>query len=102
MSGAFQNADVGMAHSMFDEKGEFASPMLVPGAIFEARIDQKAWFISNVPSSVDERHDHRELEIESRSGQKDTANESQVHTGSGCQQMHGMQPLRRGLRREMP
>jgi nitrite reductase (NO-forming) len=37
----FKNADVGMAHSVFGEKGEFASPMLAPGATFEKRFDQK-------------------------------------------------------------
>ena len=37
----FQNADVGMAHSVFGEKGEFASPMLAPGATYEKRFDQK-------------------------------------------------------------
>ena len=41
MSVTFQNADVGMAHSVFGEKGEFASPMLTPGATFEKRFDQK-------------------------------------------------------------
>ena len=37
----FQNADVGMAHSVFGEKGEFASPMLAPGGTFGKRFDQK-------------------------------------------------------------
>ena len=37
----FQNADVGMAHSVFGEKGEFASPMLAPGGTFEKRFEQK-------------------------------------------------------------
>ena len=37
----FQNTDVGMAHSVFGEKGEFASPMLTPGATFTKRFDQK-------------------------------------------------------------
>jgi nitrite reductase (NO-forming) len=37
----FQNADVGMAHSVFGEKGEFASPMLTPGGTYEKRFDQK-------------------------------------------------------------
>lgn len=37
----FRNADVGMAHSVFGEKGEFASPMLAPGATYEKRFDQK-------------------------------------------------------------
>jgi len=37
----FQNADVGMAHSVFGEKGEFASPMLTPGATFTKQFDQK-------------------------------------------------------------
>jgi copper-containing nitrite reductase len=41
MSVVFKNADVGMAHSVFGEKGEFASPMLTPGATFEKRFDQK-------------------------------------------------------------
>jgi len=41
MSVIFQNADVGMPHSVFGEKGEFASPMLTPGATFEKRFDQK-------------------------------------------------------------
>jgi nitrite reductase (NO-forming) len=35
----FQNADVGMAHSVFGEKGEFASPMLAPGGTFEKRFE---------------------------------------------------------------
>ena len=37
----FQNVDLGMAHSVFGEKGEFASPMLAPGGSFEKRFDQK-------------------------------------------------------------
>ncbi|MBS1841564.1 MAG: multicopper oxidase domain-containing protein [Acidobacteria bacterium] len=37
----FKNADIGMAHSVFGEKGEFASPMLAPGATYEKRFDQK-------------------------------------------------------------
>jgi plastocyanin len=37
----FQNADVGMAHSVFGEKGESASPMLAPGGTYEKRFDQK-------------------------------------------------------------
>jgi len=37
----FQNADVGMAHSVFGEKGEFASPMLTPGATFTKQFGQK-------------------------------------------------------------
>lgn len=37
----FQNADVAMVHSVSGEKGEFASPMLVPGGTFEKRFDQK-------------------------------------------------------------
>ncbi len=37
----FKNTDVGMAHSVFGEKGEFASPMLTPGATYEKRFDQK-------------------------------------------------------------
>jgi copper-containing nitrite reductase len=38
----FVNADVGMAHSVFGEKGEFASPMLTPGATFTTEhFDQK-------------------------------------------------------------
>jgi copper-containing nitrite reductase len=41
MSVVFKNTDVGMAHSVFGEKGEFASPMLTPGAAFEKRFDQK-------------------------------------------------------------
>ena len=41
MSVIFQNADVGMTHSVFGEKGEFASPMLTPGERFEKRFDQK-------------------------------------------------------------
>ena len=41
MSVIFQNADVGMPHSVFGEKGEFASPMLTPGTTFEKRFDQK-------------------------------------------------------------
>ena len=41
MSVVFKNTDVGMAHSVFGEKGEFASPMLTPGATFEKRFDQK-------------------------------------------------------------
>jgi nitrite reductase (NO-forming) len=41
MSVVFKNTDVSMAHSVFGEKGEFASPMLTPGATFERRFDQK-------------------------------------------------------------
>jgi len=41
MSVVFQNADVGMSHSVFGEKGEFASPMLAPGERYEKRFDQK-------------------------------------------------------------
>jgi plastocyanin len=37
----FKNADVGMSHSVFGEKGEFASPMLAPGATFAKQFDQK-------------------------------------------------------------
>lgn len=38
----FTNADVGMPHSVFGEKGEFASPMLTPGATFTTKpFDQK-------------------------------------------------------------
>ena len=37
----FKNTDVGMTHSVFGEKGEFASPMLTPGATYEKRFDQK-------------------------------------------------------------
>lgn len=37
----FQNADVGMAHSVFGEKSEFASPMLAPGGAYEKRFDHK-------------------------------------------------------------
>src|SRR5215468_6558409 len=37
----FKNADVGMAHSVFGEKGEFASPMLAPGGTFTKQFDQK-------------------------------------------------------------
>src|SRR6516225_9319901 len=37
----FQNADVGMAHSVFGEKGEFASPMLTPGGTYSKQFDQK-------------------------------------------------------------
>ncbi len=38
----FMNADVGMAHSVFGEKGEFASPMLTPGSTFTTKqFDQK-------------------------------------------------------------
>jgi copper-containing nitrite reductase len=36
----FENADYGMAHSVFGEKGEFASPMLTPGATYEKRFDR--------------------------------------------------------------
>ena len=32
MSVVFKNTDIGMAHSVFGEKGEFASSMLAPGA----------------------------------------------------------------------
>ena len=38
----FKNDDVGMAHSVFGEKGEFASPMLAPGGTFTKQFDQKA------------------------------------------------------------
>jgi len=38
----FVNTDVGMAHSVFGEKGEFASPMLTPGGTFTKQFDQKA------------------------------------------------------------
>jgi nitrite reductase (NO-forming) len=41
MSVVFKNTDVGMAHSVFGEKGEFASPMLAPGATFEKQFDQR-------------------------------------------------------------
>jgi nitrite reductase (NO-forming) len=41
MSVIFKNTDVGMAHSVFGEKGEFASPMLPPGGTYEKRFDQK-------------------------------------------------------------
>lgn len=41
MSVIFQNTDVGMVHSVFGEKGEFATPMLSPGGTYEARFDQK-------------------------------------------------------------
>ena len=41
MSVVFQNADVGMSHSVFGEKGEFASPMLAPGETYEKLFDQK-------------------------------------------------------------
>jgi copper-containing nitrite reductase len=41
MSVVFENTDVGMAHSVFGEKGEFVSPMLTPGGTFEKRFDQK-------------------------------------------------------------
>jgi plastocyanin len=37
----FQNADAAMVHSVFGEKGEFASPMLAPRGTFEKRFDQK-------------------------------------------------------------
>lgn len=37
----FENADVGMAHSVFGEKGEFASPMLAAGETFAKQFDQK-------------------------------------------------------------
>jgi len=37
----FKNADVGMPHSVFGEKGEFASPMLTLGATFTKQFDQK-------------------------------------------------------------
>jgi len=37
----FKNADIGMAHSVFGEKGEFASPMLAPGETFTKQFDQK-------------------------------------------------------------
>src|SRR5215472_13627846 len=37
----FKNADVGMAHSVFGEKGEFASPMLAPGGTFTKQFDRK-------------------------------------------------------------
>jgi plastocyanin len=38
----FANADVAMVHSVFGEKGEFASPMLNPGATFTTKpFDQK-------------------------------------------------------------
>jgi len=37
----FVNTDVGMAHSVFGEKGEFASPMLTPGGTFTKQFDQK-------------------------------------------------------------
>lgn len=38
----FANADVAMVHSVFGEKGEFASPMLTPGATFTTKpFDQK-------------------------------------------------------------
>lgn len=37
----FQNADAAMVHSVFGEKGEFASPMLAPGGTFEKVFDQK-------------------------------------------------------------
>ena len=38
----FMNTDVGMAHSVFGEKGEFASPMLAPGETFTTKqFDQK-------------------------------------------------------------
>jgi len=37
----FKNTDVGTAHSVFGEKGEFASPMLSPGATFTKQFDQK-------------------------------------------------------------
>jgi plastocyanin len=30
-----------MSHSVFGEKGEFASPMLAPGATFTKQFDQK-------------------------------------------------------------
>ena len=41
MSVVFKNTDIGMAHSVFGEKGEFASPMLAPGGTFEKRFNQK-------------------------------------------------------------
>jgi plastocyanin len=37
----FKNADVAMAHSVFGEKGEFASPMLAPGATFNKQFLEK-------------------------------------------------------------
>ena len=37
----FKNAEVGMQHSVFGEKGEFASPMLAPGGTFTKQFDQK-------------------------------------------------------------
>ena len=37
----FENTDVGMAHSVFGEQGEFASPMLAPSGTFSKRFDQK-------------------------------------------------------------
>jgi len=37
----FQNADMGVAHSVFGEKGEFTSPMLSPGETYTKRFDQK-------------------------------------------------------------
>src|SRR5215475_10389705 len=37
----FKNADLQMAHSVFGEKGEFASPMLTPGQTFTKQFDQK-------------------------------------------------------------
>ena len=37
----FKNADIGMAHSVFGEKGEFASPMLAPGETYTKQFDQK-------------------------------------------------------------
>jgi len=37
----FQNADIGMAHSVFGEKGEFASPMLAQGETYTKQFDQR-------------------------------------------------------------
>lgn len=37
----FENADIGMVHSVFGQKGEFVTPMLAPGARFEKRFDKK-------------------------------------------------------------
>src|SRR5215831_12714445 len=37
----FKNVDIGMSHSVFGEKGEFASPMLAPGGTFTKQFDQR-------------------------------------------------------------
>ncbi len=37
----FKNVDVGMPHSVYGIKGEFASPMPQPGDTFAKRFDEK-------------------------------------------------------------